>query len=50
MPIFREHGSSFTEPEIYRVIPVDERAGMADFLGTRNKKEGGPARGADPPG
>ena len=50
---------------ICRVFPVEERAdragkawvaagegvrGMADFLGTPNKKEGGPARGADPPG
>ena len=25
MRIFREHGLSFTEPEIYRVFPVDER-------------------------
>ena len=29
LPIFREHGSSFTEPEISRVLPVGERAGKA---------------------
>ena len=29
MPIFREHGLSFTEPEIPRVFPVDERVGKA---------------------
>jgi len=29
MPIFREHGLPFTEPEIPRVFPVDERAGRA---------------------
>ena len=26
MPIFREHGLPFTEPEIFQVFPVDERA------------------------
>ena len=29
LPVFREHGLSFTEPEISRVFPVDERAGGA---------------------
>ena len=48
MPIFREHGSSFAEPEIYRVFPVEERADRADFLWITSKEKGVDARGADP--
>jgi len=61
MPIFRGHGLPFTEPEIFRVFPVDERSrqggkdagegvrGMTDLLWITSKKRGR-RRNADPPG
>ncbi len=49
LPIFREHGLPFTEPEVYGVFPVEEKgrqggkgagASVVDFLWITNKKNG----------